>query len=86
MGKSFLSLKSLCIFFEQLMMKQQISKCCTLETFEENDDIQNYNLRHHSNQKPSENLIRVFQEHYPEVSLSIAEVLLQKTTMNCGRC
>ena len=51
MGQSFLSLKSLCIFFEQLMMKQQISKSCTLQTFEENDDIQNCNLRHHSNKK-----------------------------------
>ena len=56
MGKNILSLKIFCIFFEQVVMKKQISKCCTLKTFEENDDIQNYILRHQSNKKPYQKL------------------------------
>ena len=58
LGENILNLKNLCKIIEQVIKKQQISKCCNLKAFVENDDIHNYNLGRHSKKRPFENFIR----------------------------
>ena len=56
--EKILNLKNLSKITEQVINKQQISKCCTLKAFVEKDDIHNYNLGRHSKKRPFEKFIR----------------------------